>query len=85
MDTIVSSDVGRYLDFKAVDTLFYISAKDDTTGGVRVGVDKVPSSKGDIFGSSLLQALEKRSLMKLLQYTVDRGQRLRGPQRGQTR
>ena len=27
VDTIIKSDVGRYLDFKAVDTLFYISTE----------------------------------------------------------
>ena len=85
VDTVISSDVGRYLDFKAIDALFYISTKINTDGGaVQVHVDKVPSSKGDIFSSSLLQALEKRSLMKLLQYTIDRGQRLEGHKGGAT-
>ena len=49
-----------------------------------MNIHKVPSSKGDIFSSSLLQALEKRSLMKLLQYTIDRGQRLEGHKGGAT-
>ena len=85
VDTIIKSDVGRYLDFKAVDTLFYISTESGTgEGNAHVNIHKVPSSKGDIFSSSLLQALEKRSLMKLLQYTIDRGQRLEGHKGGAT-
>ena len=52
--------VGNYLEFKTVDAIYYIRE-----GGE--GVVRVPSSKADIFTSSLLHALEKRALMKFLQ------------------
>lgn len=89
VDTIISSDVGRYLDFKALDSVFYIHRKQkagSSSGGDggEIIVDKVPASKGDIFSSSTLQALEKRCLMKVLQHTIDRGQRKEGHKGGAT-
>jgi RAB protein geranylgeranyltransferase component A len=93
VDTIISSDVARYLDFKAIDSLFYIhieggggnsssssssSSSTPLAPPLSITIDKVPSSKGEIFSSGILHALEKRSLMKLLQHTVDRGQRRAG-------
>ena len=70
VDSMISSDVGKYLEFKTVDAIYYINDANS--------VVHVPSSKSDIFSSSLLHALEKRSLMKFLQFAMDRGQSFKG-------
>lgn len=87
VDTIISSEVGRYLDFKAMDAVFYIHEKLKASSEITesaIILDKVPASKGDIFSSNTLQALEKRCLMKVLQHTMDRGQRKEGHKGGAT-
>ncbi len=65
---MVNSDVGKYLEFKAVDGVYYSAGTDQ--GGLLT----VPSSKGGVFSSPHLGPLEKRSLMKFLQFALDRGQ-----------
>lgn len=66
IDAMISSGVSKYLEFKSVEGLFYVSSSED--------VCSVPCSKGDIFTSKLLNALEKRTFMKFLQSTIDWGQ-----------
>ena len=87
VDTIISSEVGRYLDFKALDAVFYAHGELKSDRGVHSGgivLEKVPANKGDIFSSNTLQALEKRCLMRVLQHTIDRGQRKEGHKGGAT-
>jgi len=70
IDTMITSGVSKYLEFKSVEGIFYTNVNEELC--------PVPCSKGDIFTSKLLSALEKRSLMKFLQSTVDWGQSLEG-------
>jgi RAB protein geranylgeranyltransferase component A len=66
IECLINSEVARYLEFKSIDSLYYLG-KDNKQ------LWNVPSSKGDIFSSKLLSALEKRSLMKFLQFALDWG------------
>ena len=59
---LLTSGVADYMEFKALEGLLWFG--DD-------GLSRVPCSKGDVFGTSLLSPLEKRRLMKFLQLTLD--------------
>lgn len=72
IDTIIASGVSKYLEFKSVEGLFYVES------GAGVEIHSVPCSKGDIFTSKLLNAFEKRALMKFLQSAIDWGQKQEG-------
>ncbi|CAE7436725.1 CHML [Symbiodinium microadriaticum] len=74
VDLIVASGVGHYLEFKSVDSLFYIMSGKDGSQQTH----RVPSSKADIFNSKMFSALEKRMLMKLMQSAVDLGRQQEG-------
>lgn len=93
VDSIISSGVGHYLEFKSVESLFYVAAKatnksaskvvskevhekneeDLATSAALLKLWRVPCCKKDIFNTKLFTALEKRSLMKLMQFAVDHG------------
>lgn len=73
VDMIIASGVGHYLEFKSVDSLYYVSSSKQSTI-----MHRVPSSKSDIFNSKMFSALEKRMLMKLMQAAVDLGRRQEG-------
>lgn len=66
IECLINSEVARYLEFKSIDGLYYLGKESKQLWNV-------PSSKGDIFSSKLLGALEKRSLMKFLQFALDWG------------
>ena len=70
VDAMIASGVSKYLEFKSVEGIFYIHGPDDKHA--------VPCTKGDIFTTKLLNALEKRALMKFLQAVVDWGQSCEG-------
>ena len=72
IDTMIASGVSKYLEFKSVEGLFYVES------GAGVEIHSVPCSKGDIFTSKLLNAFEKRALMKFLQSAIDWGQKQEG-------
>jgi hypothetical protein len=80
--------VGHYLEFKSVESLFYVAsgaaggkqASRGAEGEVEVAeaatllkLWQVPCCKKDIFNTKMFSALEKRSLMKLMQFAVDYG------------
>jgi len=73
VDALISSDVGKYLEFKAIETVYFAtsslpsSAAKSSGSGSGIKIEKVPSTKAGIFSTSLLSPLEKRSLMKFLQ------------------
>ncbi|CAG8439077.1 1098_t:CDS:10 [Acaulospora morrowiae] len=62
IDTLISSGVSRYLDFKAMDKTYIYS---DGT------FDKVPCSKDDVFTSQTISFVEKRTLMRFLTFALD--------------
>jgi RAB protein geranylgeranyltransferase component A len=74
VDAIIASGVSSYIEFVSIEGLYYLQA--DAKGTAKIC--SVPSSKADVFKSKLLGALEKRSLMKLLQTAVSYGNTLRG-------
>jgi RAB protein geranylgeranyltransferase component A len=62
---LISSSVSSYVEFMAVQGLFLVT---DTT------LQAVPSSKSQVFQSTLLSPIEKRKLMKLLQLVLEYGE-----------
>ena len=65
VESMIKSDVGRYLEFKAVENVYIVRSGN---------ICNVPCSKSDVFNSKLLTAIEKRVLMKFLQFANDWGQ-----------
>eukprot|EP00941_MAST-03F_sp_MAST-3F-sp1_P001653 g1653.t1 len=79
-NALVRSGVGRYLEFQVVDDAFVLledKAEDsDETCEMESRIansalHQVPCGKGDVFKSRWLGLLEKRVLMKFLQFCVD--------------
>ncbi|RIB16580.1 GDP dissociation inhibitor [Gigaspora rosea] len=62
IELLISSGVGRYLEFKAMDKTYIYSA--DT-------FDKVPCSKEDVFTNQSISLIEKRKLMRFLTFALD--------------
>ncbi|KAL0582771.1 hypothetical protein ABG067_007257 [Albugo candida] len=69
---LISSGVGRYLEFTALERSFLqiTTWKDEE---LIKTVSPVPCSKKDVFQSDLLSVTEKRTLMKFLQFVADIG------------
>lgn len=63
---LISSSVSNYVEFMAIQGLFFLSS----TGTL----ERVPSSKADIFQSMLLSPIEKRKFMKFLQLVMEYGE-----------
>lgn len=57
------SNVSEYVEFKSIEGMLWLDSKGD--------LSRVPCSKGDVFGTKLLNPLEKRKLMKFLQLVMD--------------
>ena len=53
------------MEFQALDGILYYQSLRD--------IWSVPCSKGDVFNTKILDRLEKRLLMKFLQYVIDWG------------
>ncbi|RHY58519.1 hypothetical protein DYB38_000868 [Aphanomyces astaci] len=70
VDVLVHSGVGRYLDFMAMQGTFMYSAQPQNKNPP---IWEVPCSKPDVFKSKL-NVLEKRHLMKFLQFVADYGE-----------
>lgn len=76
VETLITSGVGRYLEFAAIERTYVhlpssnVQAQDDFESDT---VWQVPCSKKDVFQSKLLGMIEKRQLMKFLQYVADYG------------
>ncbi|KAI8082210.1 GDP dissociation inhibitor [Thamnidium elegans] len=64
VETLISSGVGRYLEFKSVDDI-YIFDKELKS------LEKVPSSKEDVFTNKAVSLIEKRKLMKFLTFAME--------------
>ena len=81
---MINSGVAKYLEFRSIENIF-IPNNNNNENNVKMvensnKVIAVPCSKGDVFKSKLLNTLEKRSLMKLLQFTADWGREREGLQ-----
>jgi RAB protein geranylgeranyltransferase component A len=57
------SNVSEYVEFKPIEGMLWFDGK--------ASLSRVPCSKGDVFGTKLLNPLEKRKLMKFLQLVMD--------------
>ncbi|KAF1806920.1 GDP dissociation inhibitor [Mucor lusitanicus] len=64
VETLIRSGVGRYLEFKNVDDIFIF----DKASRV---LEKVPSSKEDVFTNKSVSLIEKRKLMKFLTFAME--------------
>ncbi|KAF0696884.1 Aste57867_12383 [Aphanomyces stellatus] len=69
VDVLVESGVGRYLDFMAMQGTYMFSARPQNKNPP---IWEVPCSKTDVFKSKL-NVMEKRHLMKFLQFVADYG------------
>ena len=61
VELLIASQVARYLEFKSLDRTFL---------RVRGGWERVPSSKEDVFQTTLVNVVEKRQLMKFLTFCL---------------
>ncbi|KAG3074925.1 hypothetical protein PC122_g14215 [Phytophthora cactorum] len=76
VETLITSGVGRYLEFAAIERT-YVHLQPSASGattGTSDTVWEVPCSKKDVFQSKLLGMVEKRQLMKFLQFVADYGE-----------
>lgn len=64
VETLIRSGVGRYLEFKNVDDIFIFDRSSKA-------LEKVPSSKEDIFTNKSVSLIEKRKLMKFLTFAME--------------
>lgn len=77
VETLITSGVGQYLEFTAVQHTYvhFQPAEPKTISTQQVDtVWEVPCSKKDVFQSKLLGMVEKRQLMKFLQFVADYGE-----------
>jgi len=65
VDELIRSGVSMYLEFKGGEGMFFVDGDGE--------IERVPCSKGDVFKTSLLTPMDKRRLMKLLQFSFDYG------------
>lgn len=78
VEAILAAGVGNYLEFKSIDALYYLNKNTKKNSSDLFELQKLPGSKADIFNSKIISALEKRSLMKVIQFAVDYGRRQEG-------
>lgn len=85
VERLTATGLGDYVEFKIVDGTYVYAPQgnytassgaagaggDGTSTSVRDGICKVPCSKADIFTGKFLTLLEKRTLMKFLQFCMD--------------
>jgi RAB protein geranylgeranyltransferase component A len=71
VNSLINSDVGRYLEFKAIENLYLIKSLKENE---QTNILKVPCTKGEVFNSKFLSSIEKRILMKFLQFAYDWGE-----------
>jgi len=87
VDAMVSSGVGRYLEFRSMDALCVFESTSTETGAGAAAVEpgkaeptyrywRVPCSKKDIFTSKALSREEKHKLMKFLRFCMDWGKQM---------
>ncbi|KAF4323123.1 hypothetical protein BBO99_00002692 [Phytophthora kernoviae] len=81
VEILITSGVGRYLEFAAIERTYVHFQPPDAPGKVTAKgvvepdtVWEVPCSKKDVFQSKLLGMVEKRQLMKFLQFVADYGE-----------
>ena len=81
VESMLNSGVSKYLEFKSLESIYLLESNLLTTkhtsnltledSNYSFRLLPIPCSKGDVFKSSILNPLEKRSLMKFLQYVSD--------------
>ncbi|TYZ69464.1 hypothetical protein PybrP1_001886 [[Pythium] brassicae (nom. inval.)] len=75
VETLITSGVGQYLEFTAVQhTYMHLQPPATAAAAAADTVWEVPCSKKDVFQSKLLGMVEKRQLMKFLQFVADYGE-----------
>lgn len=74
VETLIVSGVGQYLEFTAVEHTYVHFQLEASSFKPVDTVWEVPCSKKDVFQSKLLGMVEKRQLMKFLQFVADYGE-----------
>jgi len=69
VDVLAESGVSRYLEFQTMDGTFYCPSSNDNGGAIDTLL--VPQSKSQVFASGTLSMVEKRQLMRFLQFCLD--------------
>ena len=64
---MLASNVADYLEFKAMEGLYWLEKGSSSS----FELSPVPCSKNDVFGTRLLQPMDKRRLMKFIQVAMD--------------
>lgn len=75
VELMIASGVSNYLEFKSFEGLYFMVGGGGGAGrgGSQDQIWKVPCSRNDVFNTTMLGALEKRSLMKFHQFVADWG------------
>ncbi|KAL3914998.1 MAG: hypothetical protein SGILL_005851 [Bacillariaceae sp.] len=78
---MLASNVADYLEFKAIEGLYWLEEQKVTSTKAKATeasssppaceLSRVPCSKNDVFGTRLLQPMDKRRLMKFIQVAMD--------------
>jgi RAB protein geranylgeranyltransferase component A len=73
---MLASNVADYLEFKSVEGLYWLEHSETTRTTTTSSqgtfeLSRVPCSKNDVFGTRLLQPMDKRRLMKFIQVSMD--------------
>uniref|UniRef100_K3WS56 Rab proteins geranylgeranyltransferase component n=1 Tax=Globisporangium ultimum (strain ATCC 200006 / CBS 805.95 / DAOM BR144) TaxID=431595 RepID=K3WS56_GLOUD len=74
VETLITSGVGQYLEFTAIQHTYVHLPSSPSSDAAQDTVWEVPCSKKDVFQSKLLGMVEKRQLMKFLQFVADYGE-----------
>ncbi|KAI7859041.1 GDP dissociation inhibitor [Circinella umbellata] len=64
VEILIRSGVGRYLEFKGVDDIGIYDSEEGR-------LDRVPSSKQDVFTNKSINLVDKRKLMRFLTFAID--------------
>ncbi|KAI9266672.1 hypothetical protein BDA99DRAFT_436598 [Phascolomyces articulosus] len=64
VEILIRSGVGRYLEFKGVDDIGIYDSEEER-------LDRVPSSKQDVFTNKAINLVDKRKLMRFLTFAID--------------
>ena len=63
VELLISSDVAKYCEFKTISRVL--------TWTKQQQLDRVPCSRADVFSTKQVSMIEKRMMMKFLQFSID--------------
>jgi len=78
VNTMVRSGIGRYMEFKSIEGLYMGVSQEHMSSSDTEKFTRVPCLKGDMVKSKMLNVIEKRLLMRFIQYCTDWGRQQEG-------